>query len=166
MVGNDLIIQPAIDGQDVVLTIDRSIQMEVEKYLARAVQDSKADSGLVIIMDPKTGRIISMAHYPTFDPNEFSKALETEDISLTDAEKENIVTAGEGYDAIHWLYLDADSHYRIQVFKEILENGKLIISKFENIFGSGVYRNGAVSDLFEPGSVFKVIAISISIHDY
>src|SRR3989338_6999371 len=165
MVGNDLIIQPAIDGQDVVLTIDRSIQMEVEKYLARAVQDSKADSGLVIVMDPKTGRIVSMAHYPSFDPNAYSKALTTEDISLTDAEKNNIVTVKENGDDVNYLYLDAESHYRIQVFKEIMDTGRVIISKFKNILGSGVYRNRAVSDIYEPGSVFKSIAMAIALDD-
>lgn len=165
IVGDDLIIEPAIHGDSVVLTIDRSIQMEVEKLLARTVQSVKADSGLVIIMEPQTGRIISMAHYPTFDPNEFSKALETEDISLKPEEIENIVTTGDGRDAVHYLYLDADSHYRIQVFKELMENGRTIISKFKNILGPGVYRNRSVSDLFEPGSVFKTIAMASALDD-
>lgn len=165
IVGDDLIIQPAINGSDITLTIDRSVQMETEKYLEKAVKDSRADSGLAIIMDPKTGRIVTMAHYPTFDPNNFSRALETEDIALTDAEKENIVAAGDPGEEINWLYLDADSHYRIQVFKTVMETGKIIISKFKNILGSGVYRNRAVSDLYEPGSVFKSIAMAIALDD-
>ena len=165
IVGDDLIIQPAIDGDSIVLTLDRSVQMEVERKLAKIVKDVKADSGLVIVMEPKTGRVIALAHYPTFDPNAFGKALETEDVILTNDEKNNIVTVGEGDDATHYLWIDRDSNYRIQVFKEILENGKIIVSKFKNILGSGVYRNRAVADLFEPGSVFKAIAMSIAIDD-
>lgn len=161
----DVLIQAAIKGDNVTLTIDRSIQMQIEKLLAKAVQDSRADSGLVILMEPKTGRIIALAQYPAFNPNEFSKALETEDIKLTDEEIKNIVTVGETGNEINYLYLDPDSHYRIQVFKKILENGKIIVSKFKNILGSGVYRNRAVADLYEPGSVFKAIVMSIAIDD-
>ncbi|MBI4994984.1 penicillin-binding protein 2 [Candidatus Peregrinibacteria bacterium] len=161
----DVLIQAAREGDDITLTIDRSIQMAVEKLLAKAVQDSRADSGLVIIIEPKTGRIIALAHYPSFNPNEFSKALETEDIRLTDEEIKNIVTVGEPGNEINYLYLDPDSHYRIQVFKNILENGKTIVSKFKNILGTGVYRNRAVADLYEPGSVFKAIIMSVAIDD-
>lgn len=165
IVGNDLIIQPAIDGENVTLTLDRSIQMEIEKRLAHTVDSVKADSGTIIIMEPKTGRIIALAHYPSFDPNEFSRALDTEDISLTEEEKANIVTIGEPPSEAHYLYLDRDSYYRIQVFKNLLENGKTVISKFKNILGPGVYRNRAVADLFEPGSVLKAIVMSIALDD-
>lgn len=165
IVGDDLIIQPAVDGDSILLTLDRFIQMEVERLLAKTVQDTKADSGLVVIMEPKTGRIISLAHYPTFDPNEFGKALETEDIALTDEQIKNILTVGDPGEETHYLYIDRDSNYRIQVFKDLLENGKTAISKFKNIIGSAAYRNRVVSDIFEPGSVFKAIAMAIALDD-
>lgn len=60
----DSIIQPAVDGDSVVLTIDRAMQLTVEKMLAKAVTDYNADSGQVIVMDPKTGRVMAMADYP------------------------------------------------------------------------------------------------------
>lgn len=166
IVGDDLIIQPAIDGSDVTLTIDRSVQLEVEKMVAQAVKSANADSGVALIMDPKTGRVIAMAQYPGFDPNEYSKALETEDISLTEDQKQNdIATTGEGGNETNYLYLDKDSHYKIQIFKNIISTGRVIYSKFKNKIGAGVYRNQSVSDLFEPGSVFKAIAMSAALDD-
>lgn len=60
-------------GVNLYLTIDRSVQYFVETMLREAVDTYKADGGSVIIMEPKTGRIISMASYPTFDPNEYYK---------------------------------------------------------------------------------------------
>lgn len=65
------------NGLDVVLTIDRAIQYQVEKALKEAVETHKADQGSVIIMDPDTGKIIAMATYPNFDPNSYNtQALE------------------------------------------------------------------------------------------
>jgi cell division protein FtsI/penicillin-binding protein 2 len=65
---------PAQDGDTILLTIDKTVQFKAESVIKKAVEDNKADSGSVIIMDPKTGAIIAMASYPTFDPNDYSKA--------------------------------------------------------------------------------------------
>jgi len=59
------------DGGTVVLTIDRAVQDFVEQKLRAAVERFSAKSGSVIIMDPYTGRIISMASMPDFDPNNY-----------------------------------------------------------------------------------------------
>ncbi len=61
------------DGADIVLTIDPIVQRETEKLLAEEVKKWNAKSGNVIIMDPKTGKIIALAGYPNFDPNLYSK---------------------------------------------------------------------------------------------
>jgi cell division protein FtsI/penicillin-binding protein 2 len=58
-------------GKDFKLTIRPSIQNKVEKYLKDGVERTGAKSGSVIIMDPKTGEILTMANYPTFNPNEY-----------------------------------------------------------------------------------------------
>ncbi len=67
-------LSPAQDGADFVLTINRTVQYEVEKILRETVEQHGADNGTIIAMEPKTGRILAMANYPTFDPNEYSKA--------------------------------------------------------------------------------------------
>lgn len=67
------------DGDDIVLTLDRVVQYEVEKILREASETFKADSATAIVMEPKTGKILAMATIPDFNPNEYGK---TEDMSL------------------------------------------------------------------------------------
>ncbi|MBL7183803.1 MAG: penicillin-binding protein 2 [Anaerolineae bacterium] len=59
------------DSTHLVLTLDRNIQYLVEQELAKAVVQYQADSGTIIVMDPKTGAILAMANYPSYDPNRF-----------------------------------------------------------------------------------------------
>ncbi len=61
-------------GKSVYLTIDQNIQYFAERALDRAMGTTQAQSGLIIVMDPKTGAILAMASRPTYDPNNFNKA--------------------------------------------------------------------------------------------
>lgn len=72
-------IEEAEDGDDIVLTIDRTIQFKVEKYLKEGVEKFGAQKGTVIVMEPRTGEIVAMANYPNFNPNEYAK---TEDVDV------------------------------------------------------------------------------------
>jgi cell division protein FtsI (penicillin-binding protein 3) len=63
-----------VPGQDLHLTLDASLQYIAEKELRRAVESSRAQSGVVIILDPADSAILTMATYPTFDPNAFSRS--------------------------------------------------------------------------------------------
>ena len=65
--------QPPVDGQDLVLTIDRTIQYVAERELERAIAQHQASGGTVIVMDPKTGAVLAMASRPGFDPNRFDE---------------------------------------------------------------------------------------------
>lgn len=60
---------PALEGHDVVLTIDRRIQYVAEAELAKAVLGNDSKSGSVVVMNPHTGEILALANYPSFDPN-------------------------------------------------------------------------------------------------
>jgi cell division protein FtsI (penicillin-binding protein 3) len=61
-----------LKGRSIVLTIDKKIQFLSEQALERAVRIHRAKSGIAIVMRPSTGEILSMAHYPEFNPNNFS----------------------------------------------------------------------------------------------
>ena len=60
----------ATNGDDVVLTIDLTIQSIAEKYLTEACIDNKCtDGGNILIANPKTGDILALASYPNYDLN-------------------------------------------------------------------------------------------------
>ncbi len=65
---------PARPGQTIILTIDQSIQYQVEAALAAAIKQSNAKSGTAIVLDPHTGEILALANVPTFDPNNVGAA--------------------------------------------------------------------------------------------
>ena len=56
-------------GSDIVLTLDREIQFLAESELQRAITLTTATRGNIIVMDPRTGELLAMASWPTFDPN-------------------------------------------------------------------------------------------------
>lgn len=70
-------IRQAVNGSDIILTIDRTIQFEVCRRLKEAVETYEADGGTVVVMNPKTGAILAMCSMPDFDPAHYG---ETEDI--------------------------------------------------------------------------------------
>jgi len=66
-------LAPPQNGRDLVLTIDRTIQYMVEEELEKAIARYGAESGTIIVMEPKTGSILAMASYPSYDPNRFAE---------------------------------------------------------------------------------------------
>jgi cell division protein FtsI (penicillin-binding protein 3) len=60
---------PNRQGASITLTLDRQIQYFSEKALSKAVEDAKALSGMAVVLDPRTGEILSLVSYPSFNPN-------------------------------------------------------------------------------------------------
>ena len=60
-------------GNKLILTLDGHIQYIAEQALAEAVTTYQARSGMAIVMNPRTGALLALAHYPTFNPNNFRK---------------------------------------------------------------------------------------------
>ena len=70
----EIISQPlevikTVQGEDIHLTIDATLQFYSYKYLAEAIKKNKAKSGTVIILDNKKGELLAMASYPSYNPN-------------------------------------------------------------------------------------------------
>ncbi len=117
---------PAVDGNDLVLTIDLNIQSIVEKYLEEACIDNECtDGGNVVIMNPQNGDILAMATYPSYNLNEPYEPY-------TDELKQN-------WDSMS----GADKTTALQA----------------------VWRNKAIADTYEPGSVFKLITASAALEE-
>lgn len=77
LIGSFINQQPK-DGKNLILYLDRSIQFIVEKKLKEAVEKYKAKSGYVIVLDPKTGGVLAMASFPSYNPRlyfKFDKSL-------------------------------------------------------------------------------------------
>jgi cell division protein FtsI/penicillin-binding protein 2 len=91
-------------GRDVVLTIDRDVQFVAESELLDAINRYEAQSGSVIIMNPRNGDVLAMASYPSFDPNTYF-----------------------------------------------------------NIEDESLLSNPAISEQFEPGSIFKIIVMAAAL---
>jgi cell division protein FtsI/penicillin-binding protein 2 len=67
---------PAVDGQTVVLTLDLNIQRFTEEALREVAATYKAKGASALVMDPKTGEVLALANYPTFDPAAIGEAGE------------------------------------------------------------------------------------------
>lgn len=65
--------QPAVPGANLTLTIDSTMEYVVESNLASAVTNLKAQSGTAVVVNVRTGAIVAMAGYPTFDPNNYGQ---------------------------------------------------------------------------------------------
>ncbi len=64
-----------VQGQRLQLSLDLPMEAAAQSALAQAVANSTGDAGGAVAMDPRTGAIVAMASYPTFDPNIFSRPL-------------------------------------------------------------------------------------------
>lgn len=81
-------------GRDVVLTIDYNMQFVAETKLREALEKYQAESGSIIIMDPKSGAILAIAGQPSFDPNNISSLKGDEMFRLLAPAASNVYEPG------------------------------------------------------------------------
>jgi len=75
-IGNNNIDQPAVDGENIVLSIDRNIQSHAQQALVDGLKRTGATKGSAVVMDPRTGKILAMANVPTYNPSDFNKVTD------------------------------------------------------------------------------------------
>lgn len=155
------VIEEAVDGADITLTIDRAIQTKVEEFLKAGVEEYKPDSAQIIVINPETGAILAMAQYPTFNPNSYSDVFEKVEIEIPEDKKEYIYVAGTEEEPIYYYYIQVDPDIRIQIFPDPDVEGKYY--SYKNTWGPEVYKNKTVQEVYEPGSVFKPLVMAAAI---
>lgn len=77
-IGEQYVNEPAVDGKNIVLSIDKNIQAQAEKILSERLAEAGADKGSLLVIDPQTGKVMAMANNPTYNPKEFSRVEEAE----------------------------------------------------------------------------------------
>ena len=104
-IGDKNVNIPAQDGDDLVLSIDKNIQYQVEKILQAKAIENGADYVSAIVIDPNDGRVRAMANYPSYNPSEFYKvtdaALFNNRVAMSPYEPGSIIkafTVGMGLD--------------------------------------------------------------------
>ncbi len=158
-------VHEAIDGSNLNLTIDENVQSIVEEYLTEAMSTFTVHGrGSAIVMNVKTGAILAMASLEQFDPNDPK--------TITDP-KMNEILAKTEIDAedIDWL----ESRLGEKAVKDIIADGSISHEKTTNEKGEEVsseatqlqgmmreaqWKNKNITELYMPGSVFKLITAS------
>ena len=143
----------AKDGSNLVLSLDVNVQEIAERYLNEAIAANTVENrGCAIVMDVKTGAILAMASKPDFDPNDplnFT-ANETYLNELVHAEPE-----------LYGIYKkDADGNYITD------ELGNKILDEeadYSGYYRDILWKNKTITELYYPGSVFKVITSAMGI---
>lgn len=76
-IGEEFINQAPIDGDNLVLSIDRNIQYQAEKILANGMKKTEAKEGSLLIMNPQNGQVMAMANLPDFEPDNYAKTKDS-----------------------------------------------------------------------------------------
>ncbi|MGO4256305.1 peptidoglycan D,D-transpeptidase FtsI family protein [Marmoricola sp. RAF53] len=75
--GENTEVKP-VNGKDLTLTLDRDVQWYAQRVLRTAVENTRAESGAAIALDTKTGEILALADYPTYDANAPGKSAKSD----------------------------------------------------------------------------------------
>lgn len=78
-IGEDNIKIPAEDGENIVLTIDRNMQYNVEKIIAGKAKELGFQNVSAVVLDPNSGKVMAMANYPGYDPADYGNVKSAAD---------------------------------------------------------------------------------------
>ena len=158
-------LHEAIDGNDLYLTIDENVQAIVEQYLTEAMNTFTVHGrGSAIVMNVKTGAILAMASIEQFDPNDPYKITDAKMTAILDKEEidaEDIdwLEGRLGEKAVKDIIADG----KISRDKTVDEDGNEVTSEYTQLQGmmrEAQWKNKNITELYMPGSVFKLITAS------
>ena len=138
-----------IQGSDIHLTIDATIQFFAYKHLVEAIKTNKAKSGTVIILDNEKGEILAMANYPSYNPNHPQREIQKnralvdayelgsvlKPIVLSKAFENNVIPVGQYIDIPRRLSLgdkvivDSKNHEKLTPKEIIMVSSQIGASK-------------------------------------
>lgn len=158
----------ALEWVDIKTTIDRNVQSKVEEILEAGVKKYRANKGSVVVLEPKTGKILSMANYPSYDPNNPWEVYELKKVNYVeypDPETDLLwkavlvedIERGDKY-----IY-DGNVVYLREALREEYADYEKTKYIYKNEFWAWVYQNETISSLYEPGSIMKTITIAAGI---
>ena len=141
----------AVDGYDLTLTIDATIQSYLEKTLEEGIVDFDVQDGaFAIAMNPKTGAILGIASSPEFDPNNYSKVTDELLLSQMETEKNEIFEKLKAANT------------------ENLSDSELMSKAEAQAYSNAVntqWRSRAIDSRYEPGSTFKAMVLAAALEE-
>ncbi len=141
----------AVDGYDLHLSIDATIQSYLENTLEEGIIEYDVQNGAFgVVMDPNTGAVLGIASSPDFDPNNYSKIT---DSILNTKMEENAAALFEKYKADN---------------TENLTDEELLKKAEDQAYYSAVntqWRSKALNDTYEPGSTFKALVLAAALEE-
>lgn len=146
-----------IDGLNLNLCIDDNIQSIVEEYLQQAIVDYNVKSrACAIVMNVNTGEILAMASMNQFDPND--------PYTIYDSEMQSILDSGTlTAEQIDTLVSRLGSTTKLQ---SIIEDGQISDDEYSDLQGlmrEAQWKNKTITELYYPGSVFKLVTASAAL---
>ena len=141
----------AVDGYDLTLTIDATIQSYLEKTLEEGIEEFDVREGAFgLAMDPKTGAILGIASSPDFDPNNYSLVIND---LLNSQMEENAAALFEKLKAGNTENL-SDSELMAKAESQALSDAR-----------NTQWRSRAIDSRYQPGSTFKALVLAAALEE-
>lgn len=134
----------AVSGNDVVLTIDMTVQQMLEKHMQEAIEQYDVQNGAFgVVMDVNTGDILAMATLGSYDPNAYAVVYDAQKAEALEQQyQEAIAAEGEQQEQL------------LRAYNTAVANARL-----------SQWRNRVISDGYEPGSTFKSITLASALEE-
>lgn len=146
-----------INGSSLHLTIDETVQSVVEQYLAQAIEDYNVmGRACAIVMNVNTGAVLAMASVDQFDPNDPYTIYDEEMQAILDSD----ALTAETTDALV-SRLGATSE-----IKQIVADGVISDEEYNDVqrmLREAQWRNKTITELYTPGSVFKLVTAAAAL---